>query len=464
MKRVLATEHVAEGKELIADENNNDFKNISDLPQKLLDYIFCQMPINDLCSVYDAGMKIPTGDYFKRMYKSKHISVEMKRGEIDIQPRERYLKCFPECIENINIIGGDIETFKYVARHLNKTPKKIRFRNLLHSWPSEGYGECLKETLEKVETVEFFVSRSSGSFVNVILKYCKNIKSLRIRSQCAKDDRFYNLKSNWFYQKNLKLKSIQWDDGVKFQTKDLKVFFNNNPNVKNFTIARNAKNALQFILDSDIELDQLTVICQLYNRKYFSNILESIYGIIKTLYDRKKIKRFQLVPSGNKYTLHHCMDKLSSLQALERIFLIYCNSNRINLIPSIASSLTHLKAIYIASTENNAEMISNGLTNLEELYIEKDVIDIIVPFATNSPNIKRIVITNVIGNVKNINIWNLIKKRTSLNNANRLKIFIDEQHLLALPGALRIDPKEVINFKRLESLQINHPFYNYGFF
>lgn len=471
MKRAFAAE---EEEELIAakrkvDENENvsGFStNISDLAEELLDATFCHLSLNDLCSLHEsknARMKKSTGDYFTRMYKSKHISVKMNRA-IELQPRERYVQCFIENIQNINIIGGDIEIFEYVARHLNKSPKKIRFQNLLHSWPTQGYGKCLMKTLENVEVIEFFVSRSSGTFFNSILKYCKNIKSLRIRSQCFKEDRFYNLRSNWFYQKYPTLESIQWDDGVKFHTKELKMFFNNNPNVKNFSIARNYRNALQFLLNSDIKLDQLTVICQLYNRKYFSNTLQGIFGLIKILYARKKIQRFQLVPSGSKSTLKHCIDKLSSLQALESMFLIYCNSNRINLIPSIAISLTNLKALYITSTENRIEMISNGLTKLEELYIEKDSIDVIIQFATKSPNIKRIVLTNVTGNIEQINVWDLIKKRENLHNAKQLKIFINEQHFLALPGALSIDYKGIINFKRIESLHIDHPFYNYNLF
>lgn len=451
-------------KQMKRDENNNveNSTELQNLPQKVLDAIFYQLPLNDLCSLNEAGMKRSTGAYFQRAYKSKRISLRMNRNEIDITPKERYVRCFAEYIQDVNIFGGDITLFKHVARHLNKSPKKIRFTNLLNSWPSERYGECLKETLKNVEIVEFWVSRSSGEFFNSILKYCKNMKSLRIRSQCVKEDRMYNLRSNWYYQKYPTLESIQWDDGVKFKTTELNGFFKKNLNIKNFTVARNARNALKFILDSDIILDQLTVHLTLHNKKYVMSRIEHICDLIKLLYARKKIKRFQLIPSGSKCILNHSTDKLSSLKALERIFLIHCNSGRINLIPSIAS-LTNLKTIYIVSLGDDANMIADALTKLEEVYIEQDSIGVIIPFATKSPNMKLIVLSNVI-DMKPIKIRSLINRRSSLHNAKKLNIFIKEEILIALPGALNIDHKDAINFNRVESLHNDHPFFNYKAF
>lgn len=465
MKRPLIDDKNITPSKKIRDENNNienSTTELQSLHQYVLDEIFRYLPLNDVCSLYEAGMRDSTGDYFKRKYKSKRISVRIERGEIHVKPQERYVQCFAEYIQDVNIFGGDIELFKYVASNLNRSPKKIRFTNLLHTWPTAAihYGECLKETLKNVEIVEFRVSRSSGEFFNSILKHCKNMKSLRIRSYNAKEDRMYNLRSNWFYQKYPTLESIQWDDGVKYQTKELKAFFNNNPNLKNFAVARNARNALKFILDSDIQLNELTVQCKLYNKRYSSYNIGYVCDLVKTLYDQKKIKRFHLVPTGSKSTLNHSMNKLSSLEALERIFLIHCSYGRANLIPSIAS-LSNLKTLYICSLGDKAEILAERLTKLEELYVEKDSIEMIIPFAIQSLNIKRIALTNTIGNVTQLNIWNLIKKRKLHENATKLDVFIEETALATLPGALNIDYGEIINFKRFESLHIDHPFYNY---
>lgn len=465
MKRALEDAENTTPCKKIRDENNNIGESATELQslhQYALDAIFCHLSLNDVCSLSEAGMRDSTGDYFKRKYKSKRISVRMERGEIHVKPQERYVHCFAEYIQDVNIFGDDIKLFKYVASILNSSPKKIRFTHLKHSWTTAEihYGECLKETLKNVEIVEFNVSRLSGKFFNSILKHCKNMKSLRIRSYNEKEDRVYNLRSNWFYQKYPTLESIQWDDGVKYQTKELKAFFNNNPNVKNFTVARNARNALQFLLDSDIQLNELTVLCRLHNKRYSSCNIGYVCDLVKTLYVQKKIKQFHLVPTGSKYILNHSMGKLSSLEALETIFLVHCSFGRASLIPSIAS-LSNLRTLYIHSLGANAEILAEKLTKLEELYVEKDSIEMIVPFAMKSLNMKRVALTNTIGNVTQLDIWNLIKKRKLHQIATKLDVFIEETALVKLPGALNIDYAELINFKRFESLHIDHPFYNY---
>lgn len=103
-------------------------------------------------------------------------------------------------------------------------------------------------------------------------------------------------------------------------------------------------------------------------------------------------------------------------------------------------------------------IIAEHLPKLEELYVEKDLLRIIEPFATQS-KITTIAIKDTYDDSHHLTIRALIKSRESLFYARQLNVYIKEPILISTVGLCSFEYKSIIRFRRFELLKLDHPFH-----
>lgn len=156
---------------------------------------------------------------------------------------------------------------------------------------------------------------------------------------------------------------------------------------------------------------------------------------------------------GDKYVLTTASHVLQSLKGLHKVYILpkedLCDGSI-----SVLSTLVHIETLLISKIKHptQAETLAKGLSNLKEIFIESEDINLILTFVRHSPKLAILYIfvqyDNYLYPQKNLNNLNVITLN-KLPDACPLTIYIHRNLYLIYNLSVEI--------KRIESYPLKNP-------
>ncbi|XP_031633831.1 uncharacterized protein LOC116347394 [Contarinia nasturtii] len=399
------------------------------------DEIFEYLNVKDLHSFGQTckRMNKVAGEYFKQNYSSAekfceedgiHTVYSDKDGVIDERIQTSGFHKFMPCI------SIDVDPYKYINSHISE------FESTNHIFLSDlcinnETVERFKKLLPQLEILQSRHCAMDGDFYDLILKYCKNLRRIYVQNSTVGNR--INGEIKWLLQKYPKLERLELIPAVSCRIEELREFFVHNPNAQRFstTSAFLWRNADTF-LNSKAKLDILELKEFQFYTPYYScgkHTLETPLELLNRLHEQGFYKRL--------YICIHWVDEeestsFASLNGLE-LLCISSFEKSYNL-----TQLTNLRELIIFDGSNSKDMdiIANGLTKLERLYIKWASIDEIMPFIRRSPKLNKIkFIPEDSGVVLNLAMLN--EERAKLAGARKIIIYTRDDVFLATKWTTR---------------------------
>lgn len=416
--------------------------------------VFDWLPLKDVNSFAKTSQwsQQAAGNYFQlnysasEVYYSGHI-LASEDGDVD------GLRKF---ITNISFYGTFMKQYYDFESSSDAAYKQIIFKDVRLS---ANKIKCIKNALTKVEAINMVNCAINGEFYDTILKFCTNLKSLRIEFVALGNVRDHvrpevmmGTDNNWLRQKYPKLEHLELAHKASIEMDELKVFFAQNPNVRSLAMNDVLLRANgHLFLTTNIKLDRLAVQCYLF---YCDNHLQLLFSLLNELHAHGFYQRLHLY-TGPTYT-----GLIASLKGLEKLFL---QSYRIDhaLPPLVGLKELGLNANKHKFDRASLETIANTLVALERLsvYYVNSVNDVL-PFIQRSTKLRTIRIrTSVHGNtneIMNLPRWN--EEREKLAGAFKVTIYVDEDIYLATKWATNKTNYDFVEIKRLTSYEWHNDF------
>ncbi|XP_031636500.1 uncharacterized protein LOC116349276 [Contarinia nasturtii] len=377
------------------------------------DEIFEYLNVKDLYSFGQTckRMNKVAGEYFKQNHSSAqklclYDGIYTKYSNKDGVSKHIQTSGFNKFMPSVSI---EVVPYKYIKSHITE------FESTKHIYLSElcinnETVEHFKQLLPPLEIVQLEDCAMYGDFYDLILKYCKNLRKIYFQ------DSYFgfqiNGKTNWLLQEYPKLERLELTPDDTSQIEELREFFVRNPNVQRFSTNSEFlwENA-DIFLNSNAKLDILELKNVLVYKQSPSYVKQT-FDLLNQLHEQGFYKRlyiyFNNVDEGESISL-------ASLRGLE-LLSIRSSRESYNL-----AQLTNLRELIILDPLDvkDMEILANGLTKLERLYIDEASIDEIIPFVRRSPKLNKI---------KFIPKWKGVVLNLAMLNAERAK----------LAGALKI--------------------------
>lgn len=124
----------------------------------------------------------------------------------------------------------------------------------------------------------------------------------------------------------------------------------------------------------------------------------------------------------------------------------------------VIAAMKTLKVLYLDAIlfRTEAEILSQNLTNLEEIYAYTDKVDAIVPFVCHSAKLVKIYVNKTFeSKMQKINLGKMSKERAKLANARPLAIYLKEELFVNIKWAEEDLKQGLVEIKRAESHFIN---------
>lgn len=248
--------------------------------------------------------------------------------------------------------------------------------------------------------------------------------------------------NDWLRRKYPTLEHLELAHKQPIKIDELKMFFEQNPNVHSFAIDADLlwTNRCLF-LTGDMKLEQFAVYCHCFNCDVRPDML---VNLLNRLYERGFYQRLHL------YTGSNFFDQIASVNALEKLFLQVYEID--SPLPAL-DSIEELGINCFISDKSSLEAIARDLTNLKRLYVEyiSSIFDLF-PFIRQSPKLKKIYINRkCINNRLFVDLWMLNRQRKQLTGACKLTIYADEDIYLAIKAATNKTNYSLIEIKRKSS-------------
>lgn len=348
-----------------------------------------------------------------------------------------------ENVQKIIISGRRLEKFRVVQEHCNPLIKQIHLKctNL-----SVAKIKCLEKVLPSVERVIVDDCKLNGDLYKSLLKFCTNLKVLCVVSDSGGCNHNPNISqnmigknNNWLTQKYPKLerlKLIQRNGPPKIN--ELKIFFEENPNVRSFTIDST------FFLENydlfkttNIKLEMLAI---RFNGKDFTTFCDNL----NSLHERGIFKRLHLHTEVMRVS-----EGMISLNALEKFVVGFWCAKECEIILPHLTNLKELRNHYIFDNSCMNDTARN-LVNLERVYVHARTYEAIRPFIFYSAKLKKIKyeysFERASDEVINLRKWN--KEREKLAEARKLTIYVPESVYSATKWAMDKTDYDLIELKR----------------
>lgn len=424
-----------------AESSSAIFKLDVDCLHEILDYL----SQNDIIAISQTCKRLQrvAGDFFRTNYIAK-----MARGENDgIYISSIKSNAICQYIQKISIKGDQLKAYQFVGENCTSSIKYFRVYGAL---PDGGF-ELLKELLKTVEVFEFNECFIEGEFFENCLKYCQNIKTLSVtRSDRIRDKSIIIGSGNeWLLQKFPKLQNFELTESYKLKTNELKVFFEQNPNIKNFsTDSRTLWENRSSFMDSNAKLEKLTV--DVYQTKTFDlndhpiSMIDCIYYLLYELYKRDFYRRLQFFMI---FISPENVEKLISLHGIEMI----CGD-----VVRFDKTLTHVNMISIWCGDEilNLNDLPSKLPNLEKAGFAKISFKNILPFIRQSPKLRKFKIKLFLDkDLVSIDLILLNKEREKLVGARNLIIYVEESIYLATKWKFGTTNFNLIELRRSHAME-----------
>lgn len=424
-----------------AQSSSAIFKLDVDCLHEILDYL----SQNDIIAISQTCKRLQrvAGDFFRTNYIAK-----VARGKNDgIYISSIKSNAICQYIQKISIKGNQLKAYQFVGENCTSSIKYFRVYGAL----PEGGFELLKDLLKTVEVFEFNECFLEGEFYENCLKYCPNVNTLSVtRSDRVRDkSTIIGSGNEWLLRKYSKLQNFELTESYKLKTNELKVFFEQNSNIKTFSTDSRTlwENRLSY-MDSNAKLEKLTV--DVYQTKTFDlnnhpiSMIDCIYYFLYELYKRGFYRRLQYLML---FISPENVEKLFSLRGIEMI----CGD-----VVRFDRPLTHVKMISIWCGDEilNLNDLPRKLPNLERVGFAKISFNNILPFIRQSPKLRKFKIKSFLD--KDLICLDLIllnKEREKLVGARNLIIYVEEDIYLATKWKLGTTNFNLIEVRRSHAME-----------
>lgn len=413
--------------ECTALSNNDPLPDIYRLNIDCFHEIFECLTICDLLNIGQTSTRLQkiAGDFYRSHYVSKRVNAEKGGLTIDYG---RSIDIFSAYIRKVFISGYRLNSYQFIASKC-KSLRQIRFQGALLEEGIE-YIEHILNEIEVVDLSECYCVREE--FYEYFLKYCSILKSLSIKRSGKMRGKsvIIGAGNDWLLRKYPTLEHFELTEIYEIPDQKLKIFFEQNPNVRTFSIdSQSLWDNREAILSANIKLDKLSV--EFRSREIKSN--NQIFDLLNEL------------QRNGFYDKLHIYSMCVSEKLLEEMFLLpFCSSlemfhGRFHHIYNTLENLTVLGVDY-GDEIHNVEDLPKKLPNLERIFFNEASSDHVFPFVKYSPNLKTIKIFRCQGGShwkRAMDLTEFNKERRKLRNARKVIIYVNEYYIL----------KENTNFK-----------------
>lgn len=382
------------------------------------------------------------GEYFRSLYISKEISI--RDGSI-FTPFP-IIETFLEYCPRISITCNNIKLNSTIGTHC-KSLKSIRLEGAL----LENRIECLKEILNRVESVEIIECPNREEFYDFFLQHCHEIKSLSIKRSVNLHNKAIIIGSDneWMRREYSTLEHFELTELYELKGKELETFFKRNPNIRTFsTDSSSLWENRSFFLATAVKFDKLAV--EFVNK----DIDNEVVNVLSELNERGFCKQFHVYSTRIS---EPCFDRLTSQPLSNAIELLHIPMHRIDM------PLENIKTLGISNFYNDVSLTRTNFVckfpNLERIYFSQSSTDAIYPFICGSTKLKAIKIKRLHGGIHFrrgcIDLPALNKEREKLNGAKKVSIFVDEYFVLLAKWSNIPTRCRLVEVKRFESYDWN---------
>lgn len=343
-----------------------------------------------------------------------------------------------ENAQKLSIFQDSLKPYQHVKEfcNCNQSTKQI---TLAGTTLSIAKVKCLKKVLQRVERVTLHKCKLNGDFYDKFLKFCPSLKVLCIHNRNPNEDYvLFGANNGWLTRKYPTLERLELWYGNASQIDELKIFFEQNPNVRCFAINSKFLSANWGLFKSKhIKLNVLAIRFDSDNAVEYRNELNS-------LHERGVFQRLHW------YSYEEIPYEVASSKGLEKLAAWFFNVHDSETITPLLDSLKELIIRNICGDSHEA--IARDLVNLERIHIGVPTSEAIASFIRHAANLKRIKISCGYGietSGLNLAAWN--KQRLELSGAQKVTIYVPEYVYLATKWATDRTEYSLISLQRADS-------------
>lgn len=393
-------------KGVIISHEKNSLPDIFKLHAIACDDLFDFLSLSDLSSMglTCERMNRLIGLYFQQNFHKTFIR-STKNGVSANGINVNHISRF---IERIKFSSYTSEEFQFIEKNC-RSVKYISFVGQIDLLTKSKIS-CLKNTLDKVENIELVLSSTDGEIYDCLLKYCTNLKSLRIHSKSGDN--------NWFLQSYPKLNSIlinNCDEIPEFST-----FLEKNSGILNMGFYSSfIFNNAEALLTSNIMIDKLTLhFCNTDGFDSFCFLLNKLYQ--RGFYKNLKLD-FDYICDFNK-EIAELLAKLPSVSKIDISFM------KGNVELPIMKKLRKIKFKREIDSCGFFKSITVNACNIECATFLIPTFDKILYLMSNLKKLKEIRTHRPFTGILNIEVLN--NAREKLKGAHKVIIYLFEMDYL----------------------------------
>lgn len=375
------------------------------------------LPLNSLCALSKTckSLRKTTKNYFQWRYPSEEFAI----GD-EFVFNSQHVECFGDDVQRLRLYDSSIDDFKFAGSNINRNLRELQFDRTFKQENdiTNNHIDSLMPILQNVKTVSIVDCDFAKGSSEYLIKCCQNIEEF-----------------SYAIYKDIKKNQFQ---------------FKNYPTIRNIEIHFDSKadviNGINAIKEQNLQLKELVLLF----RKEHANFLNDVFRELDSMYEMKFFKRLYLI-FPNKSMVSEHINRIASLQGLEGITCSYTvNTSLDNHMTDIAK-LQNLKYLNINWLLENADPIAKELQQLIELEISAASIDAIVSFVRYSSNLLKLHIDQIRANKEKgpkFDAFTLNKRRSTLEYAQKLTIYIPEEKFIKLKWASVTMDSSLVEIKR----------------
>lgn len=429
-----------------------------------MDEIFEYLSLVDLAALAQTCIQKVTGEYFKQNYSSTYLNMESYESEVFEFAGSALLSTpiFNQLVTDIRFEGLYADTpLLYIVLHPNEFGAINRFIFNDTEFNDQMY-LSLNGIFPKLETIRFYKGFANLNIYDKLLKRCTNLKCFELYGFG-----YYKIPDphSWLRQKYPKLEHFGFSSVHSID--DLKLFFQNNPNVRNFcTYANDIWDHRLEIKSINVKLDLFKICIKLQNIPFvpFFELLNQLYA--QKFYKRLHIKVFEDIMENSDSIMidDSFATSLISLNGLESLCFNVSNAvlyrfkdiRSHKFLPDLPNSKEFIVLRGLYSSAFN--IFLRKCVNLQRLHLEYR--EGILPIIQELPNLKVLILHFTYHrNVSALNILKLNTERQKVFNAQKVTIYVPNRvyHQTKWTTANGDTNLQMIELKR--SYQSDSPFY-----
>lgn len=396
------------------DESPPDiFKLNVDCCQEVFEYL----TLYDLLNIAETCKRFKriAGDFYRSHYLAKRVTA--RNGGLHIDYRS--MDIFSAYIPKLFVAGTGLSLYQFIGSKC-KSLRQIRLGGFL---PEDGI-QCIKNVLSEIEFIELDEYFNRDEFYEKCLCHCPKLKSLSVKRSVKIRDKLIIIGSgnDWLLRKYPTLEHLELTDMYEILGGELKVFFEQNPNVRTFsTDSKSLWDNRDSFLACNANLDQLAV--EFRGKEIAITI--AVYNLLNELHENGCYKKLHVYST---FIEEDQQDQMFSLLFPNSVEMLHGSFSRIDVS---LENLTVLSMNYGYDIDDMNDL-QKKLPNLERIFFYEASSDHLFPFVKFSPKLKAIKIYRFhIGRhaeSEYLSVFN--RERKKLKGAQKLTIYLHEYTVL----------------------------------